>query len=133
MLNPIKMLEIFVQKTLPEVFDDSLSYYEAVAKLKAKINEIAALYNGAIEELFKKEDSIFLSVSRKLSKNGDFSGTLLGRTIFSVFADINNSLSLVTTLISMVNGRESIGMIYDGGAFNDLIVPPIIIIEGGIF
>lgn len=49
-LNPIYMR---YQKTLPAVFDDSLTYYEAVAKLQAKINECVEAINS-FEDDYKK-------------------------------------------------------------------------------
>jgi hypothetical protein len=143
MYNPIEQMKIFVQKTLPEVFDDSLSYYEAVARLMAKVNETIKGTNDLNDDLkmnvkelkadiAKKEYSDDITVKRKLSPLGDFSGTLLGRTIIAVFSDISNALSLCQTLIQMVNDRESIGTIYDGGNFVDTD-PPTFSIEGGVF
>lgn len=46
----LKPIEFYLQKTLPAVFDDSLSYYEAVAKLQAKINEIIEELNNVRNE-----------------------------------------------------------------------------------
>lgn len=43
MLMPI---EFYLQKAMPTVFDDSLSYYEAIGKLMAKCNEIIEEING---------------------------------------------------------------------------------------
>ncbi len=46
----IKRFEIpFVQRVLPLVYDDSMSYYEALAKLKAKVNEIIDFCNDLLE------------------------------------------------------------------------------------
>jgi hypothetical protein len=172
MLNKIPIFDITLQKVLPTVFDDSLSYFEAIGKLMAHINEIASQFNGMIDETNLKEysaditnkrklsptgdftgtlrqrtlDSIFrilddeplkeysadITNKRKLSPTGDFTGTLRQRTLDAIFADINNSLSLCNTLIDMVNHRESIGTIYDGGPFLD-VEPPVITIEGGLF
>lgn len=42
---------IYCQKVLPAVYDDSLSYYEAVCKLVCKLNEV-------IEKLNKDDDAI---------------------------------------------------------------------------
>lgn len=46
----VKPIEFYLQKTLPAVFDDSLSYYEAVAKLMSKINEIIEELTGIRSE-----------------------------------------------------------------------------------
>jgi hypothetical protein len=132
MLNKIPIFDITLQKVLPTVFDDSLSYFEAIGKLMAHINEIASQFNGMIDETNLKEYSADITNKRKLSPTGDFTGTLRQRTLDAIFADINNSLSLCNTLIDMVNHRESIGTIYDGGPFLD-VEPPVITIEGGLF
>jgi len=42
----IKPLHFWCQKVLPLVYDDSLSYYEVLCKLKEKINEIIEVSNG---------------------------------------------------------------------------------------
>lgn len=36
----IDKLRVYVQKVLPLVYDDSLSYYEVLAKVVAKMNEL---------------------------------------------------------------------------------------------
>ena len=36
----ISKLPVYVQKVLPLVYDDSLSYYEVLAKVVAKMNEL---------------------------------------------------------------------------------------------
>lgn len=42
----IKPLYFWCQKVLPLVYDDSLSYYEVLCKLREKINEIIEVSNG---------------------------------------------------------------------------------------
>lgn len=42
----IKPLHFWCQKVLPLVYDDSLSYYEVLCKLREKINEIIEVSNG---------------------------------------------------------------------------------------
>ncbi len=49
MYGPYKPLRYWVQKVLPLVYDNSLSYYELLAKVVAKLNEIGALQNQLIE------------------------------------------------------------------------------------
>lgn len=80
----------------------------------------------------KLEYSENITNERKLSPVGDFTGTIRGRTTLQVLSDISDSLSLSHTLINLVNDRESIGTIYDGGYFLET-EPPIISIEGGLF
>jgi hypothetical protein len=115
---------------------EELSVLELVAKVGAKINELVTAVNG-YETTMTTQDNLRVTISdleskRKLSSVGDFTGTLAGKTLASVFTDVNNSLSLVNTLIGMVNTRESIGTIYDGGLFS-VTEPPTITIEGGLY
>ena len=50
----IKPLLFWCHKVLPLVYDDSLSYYEVLCKVVAKINEVIELANG-IDEYIDKE------------------------------------------------------------------------------
>lgn len=43
-------LKFWCQKVLPLVYDDSLSYYEVLAKLTAKVNEVIAAFNNEISQ-----------------------------------------------------------------------------------
>ena len=42
-LNDIEKLRGWCHKILPLVYDDSLSYYEVLCKVRAKINEVIDL------------------------------------------------------------------------------------------
>ena len=41
------------QSILPLVFDDSISYYEAVSRLIFTVNQLIALINGSVDENLK--------------------------------------------------------------------------------
>lgn len=41
------------QSILPLVFDDSISYYEAVSRLVFTVNQLIALINGSVDENLK--------------------------------------------------------------------------------
>lgn len=41
------------QSILPLVFDDSISYYEAVSRLIFTVNQLIALINGSVDEILK--------------------------------------------------------------------------------
>lgn len=43
--NGIQNFKFWCQKVLPLVFDDSLSYYEVLCKLSAKLNEVINTIN----------------------------------------------------------------------------------------
>lgn len=42
------------QSILPLVFDDSMSYYEAVARLVNTVNQLITLINGRVDENLKE-------------------------------------------------------------------------------
>lgn len=71
-------LKFWCYKVLPLVYDDSLSYYEVLCKLVAKVNEVISVTNqipDAIADSFKNTDAIN-SVLQK------------------IFSDIKNSISM---------------------------------------
>jgi hypothetical protein len=105
---------------------------DLAAKTAGKVNECVDSLNQYDAQINLREKSDDITNKRKLSVKGDFSGTILGRTIASIFSDIGDSNTLVKQLIGMVNKRESIGTIYDGGNYLD-VEPPITSIEGGIY
>lgn len=41
------------QSILPLVFDDSISYYEAVSRLVFTVNQLIALINGSVDDVLK--------------------------------------------------------------------------------
>lgn len=49
MFNKIPYFRFFCQKVLPAVYDDSLSYYELLCKLVAKLNEVIESTNGVTD------------------------------------------------------------------------------------
>ncbi len=44
----------YCPKILPLVYDDSLSYYEAICKMVSKLNELIENYNDGFSETFDK-------------------------------------------------------------------------------
>ncbi|MBO7691055.1 MAG: hypothetical protein J6T10_00295 [Methanobrevibacter sp.] len=60
--NPIRPAHFYMQKVLPLVYDESLSYYEVVDKLVHKINEIGLATNKLLN------DDISLWVRKNINK-----------------------------------------------------------------
>jgi len=54
----IKHLRYWVQKVLPLVYDDSLSYYELLNKVVVKLNEVIELANGLDEKITEDVQNI---------------------------------------------------------------------------
>ncbi len=48
-VEKIKYFRYWVQKTLPAVYDDSLSYYELLAKVVAQLNAVIDGHNGLVD------------------------------------------------------------------------------------
>ena len=48
-------------KILPLVYDESLSYYEAISKLREKINELIVFTNDKLDDILREKlDSLFI-------------------------------------------------------------------------
>lgn len=80
----LQTFRFWCYKVLPLVYDDSLSYYEVLCKLVAKVNDIISVTNqipDAIENSFKDSDAIN-SVLQK------------------IFSDIKNSISTNDEMLS---------------------------------
>lgn len=50
-----------ITRALPLTYDDSLSYYEVLSKLIARVNELSEALDGGIEEYIREElDRLFI-------------------------------------------------------------------------
>lgn len=112
--------------------DEELSALELAGRTTQKVNEVVEEVNTFQTQINGLESSSSITNNRKLSTTGNFTGTLNSVSLSKLFGDISNALTLSNTLIEMVNNRESVGTIYDGGNFIDT-VPPTYTIEGGTF
>lgn len=108
MSDKIKKIRPFCQYVLPLVYDDSLSYYEAICKLTQKINEIIDLYNNMSDDFgalvdekiaeFKiyvdsenaKQDDELNAFKNETAENFDGVYDKLTQEINRLFAYINN-------------------------------------------
>lgn len=55
----VRNLHVWVQRVLPLVYDDSLSYYEVLCKVVHKLNEIIEAYNGIETNILEEIESMF--------------------------------------------------------------------------
>lgn len=53
-MHPVTPLRFWVQKVLPLVYDDSLSYYELLNKVIDKLNEVINYVDDDIENVIKE-------------------------------------------------------------------------------
>ena len=60
----VKPIHFWSQKVLPLVYDDSLSYYEVLGKMAAKMNEIIKYIQGAfVDELSQLISQYFVEMT----------------------------------------------------------------------
>ena len=128
----------WVQKTLPAVYDDSLSYIEMFSKVVQKLNEVINSQNTVIDgfnelidaynELYNWVDAYFNNLDVQHEVNikldqmaGD--GTLselLDAAMQGDITAINNSIAQIKTDISLINSRlNAIGNPAQGTKFVD--------------
>lgn len=50
----LKYFKFWTQNVLPLVYDDSLSYYEVLCKISAKLNEVIKFVNDNIKEYIEE-------------------------------------------------------------------------------
>lgn len=91
----ITQLRVYVQKVLPLVYDDSLSYMELLCKIKEKLNEVISSSNGFIPKLNEIEgevDNLELRVDHLESgEYDDIIKEYLDRAIKNVFFGLTDS------------------------------------------
>ncbi len=76
-LGKIGQFRFWCQKVLPAVYDDSLSYYELLAKVIEKLNEVIEKYNNTDsvwEEILRELESLQQQIDD--FKNGGFEEVL---------------------------------------------------------
>lgn len=87
-MKTVDNLEYWIQKTLPQVYDDSLSYYELLGKVVAKLNEVIEKNN----EYFSQDFTEFVDTLLTKWKDDGTLDTIINQ---GVFGSINNRLDRV--------------------------------------
>ena len=85
-METISKLRFWCYKILPLVYDDSLSYYEAICKTTQKLNEII----GNVNEL---PDYINKEIAEQIGNNGDLFERLFAKIIKAVASCIDDAES----------------------------------------
>ena len=94
-VRTIRALHMFANKVIPLVYDDSLSYYEILCKVKDKLNEVITNNNAIVEGLEGLDDAVSIlrqDVDKLMS--GDFDAILMEaitRLIKMVFFGLTDS------------------------------------------
>lgn len=91
----ITQLRFYVQKVLPLVYDDSLSYMELLCKVKDKLNEIINSSNGFIPRLDELDEEVnALELRVEHLESGEYDDIIkeyLDRAIKNVFFGLTDS------------------------------------------
>lgn len=116
--NSITTLKVWCQKVLPLVYDDSLSYYELLCKVVAKVNEVVESINdlnknsiqlineilqswldsGVIEELIN--ENILNDIKAQIKANTDAINVINNTTIPELTEKINNGYTVLDEKIN---------------------------------
>lgn len=116
------------------VLNDTKSYstLEKLCYLIKKVEELEVEIADAIENIDEKEDSINITINRKLSEIGDFTGTWFGETKTSVDLRIENGQNLYQEVIDLIESNPELNIEIIDGEFY-LSTDPIEIIDGGSY
>lgn len=97
----------------------SMSTYQKLCYVLEKTEEIVEYVNGFQGQLDGKENSSNITNNRKLSENGDFTGTLCGKKSACQIPDeIDNNRQQIQYLASQFSDGQT-GYVIDGGFFQE--------------
>ena len=83
-METVSKLRFWCYKILPLVYDDSLSYYEAICKATQKLNEVI----GNVNEL---PDYINKEIAEQIGNNGDLFERLFGKILKAIAVEIDDN------------------------------------------
>ena len=138
-MGEIGAFRFWCQKVLPAVYDDSLSYYELLAKVIEKLNEVIDAYSGSGETIeyilnqlvelqnefneFKEggfEESYEAQLDRWIHENMD---NIIGKSIKMVFFGLTRNGHFVAYIPdSWKEIRFDTGMVYNLSTYGRLIL-----------
>ena len=101
--NRIDQMTYWVQQTLPQVYDDSLSFYEVLSKLNAQIVQCVDLTNEMASDLDNFFDSEFTQIVKDQLDTWKTDGTLDQIINQNIFNDLNDRIQDNTDSISNLN------------------------------
>lgn len=121
--NPFKKFDPCCTYNPPTKWVDGFTPFEIVNKVKDIINDFIDYINGLQGQIDAKEDSVNITNNRKLSENGDFTGTWFGESKESVDLKIAEGLNNYNELIEYLKANPQISyVVWDGSFF--LSPPP---------
>lgn len=133
-LNHVERIKFWCHKVLPLVYDDSLSYYELLCKVVAKLNEMADIINALPEEIdriikeYLENFEVPMATADKLG--GIRAKAKSERDTVEVKIDPESGLLYVEQYVLPVAGADSIGGV-KGDSKTESDVVPVHIDENG--
>lgn len=125
--NPLEKLDL-QYPVFDRRFDftrDELTNLEVIGRIVKLVNDIIDIINNWNSNLDRYELSDNITVNRKLSPNGNFTGSLMGRLVSVVLAQIDdNGVKIadnrdkIAYLLSQFSDGQT-GWVIDGGFFED--------------
>ena len=97
------------------------SLQQKVCYLEEIVGELGEDVEGFQGQIDSKEDSSNITGSRRLSENGDFSGTLNGVAVSQVLTEIDSNGDQIEYLTGQFEEGQT-GLVVDGGFFGDDII-----------
>jgi hypothetical protein len=97
---PIDKIEVWVQKIIPIVYDDTLSLYEVTQKVIEKLNETI----GAVNEYFGQDISYWIEQILIKWKDEGTLDTIINQTIFN---DLNTKIDTAQTDIAAIQTDQT--------------------------
>lgn len=119
--NPYEPIKFWCFKVLPLVYDDSLSYYEVLCKIKAKLNEMLA----SMSELDDTIKSLEQAIAQIQHWIDTFDTSVISEWINEhlasmIFIEINNEGNIV---ISIPEGWKDVTFRTSG--WDEVLEPPV--------
>lgn len=101
------------------MFDgQELSMLELSAKVAQKVNDMITTVNDFTATIAGKEDSSNITIARKLSSQGNFTGLLGGMAVTAVLDEMNNNKDQLQFIAQQFSDGQT-GFVINGGFFSD--------------
>ena len=125
-LNSIEKLRIWCHKVLPLVYDDSLSYYEVLAKVVNKLNEVIALaeeQNETIEEALSDIETFETDLTSQFEAYKTVLESMAGKKVIIRTLIVSGALCGIAGLLLVGGTNHTISTTtVDGRGFTAIMV-----------
>ena len=99
------------------VENQSYSIPQKICKLISDVKDLSEKIDEAMVDIDEKEDSVNITNGRKLSEDGDFTGSLCNKkTACQIPDEIDNNRDQIQYLVNQFSDGQT-GLVIDGGFF----------------